>query len=193
MDENRAGCLERMLKWHEIQYRNGDKSALLDAVDYCAAYELVMPDWVSLHFRNSYSKWKYLKVKTLNKAFELPVLTDYQFKKAIFHMEKATQIYERCIELWEQGHPMNKNEGKNGNLDGVFIVVGNEFYKDPKDIKKIFDEIAENNPTGRGLEKVRKAIGPTIRKNIKRWKKDGAYNPDWCKGLDVSHNHLRNL
>ena len=71
MDDDRNACLEAVLEGYRVKYDSGDKSALLDAVECCAMYQLVMPNGLLIGLQTHTASGKTLQQRPLMKHSRL--------------------------------------------------------------------------------------------------------------------------
>lgn len=60
-----------VLRSLEMRFHDGEQEALLEAIQTCAMMNLPMPDWVRVHYVNSYRKYSTFKAKDLGEAFDV--------------------------------------------------------------------------------------------------------------------------
>ena len=153
MDDNRGATLSAHLEYLRRKYESGDKSALLDAVDYCAMYKLVMPEWVTYEFVTSYRKWTHLEVKTLDEAFEVERTKSFRIDKEREWVNNSANVYMAILEAERQGLPIS-NESK--KKDSAIYVVSKKFGFNRQKIWDMYNDFRRNTAIGRGFEKGRK-------------------------------------
>jgi hypothetical protein len=60
---------ERLIEVCQHRFEGGDKTALLDAIDFCARSATVMPVWLAEAYCAAYTEWATYKVRSLDQAF----------------------------------------------------------------------------------------------------------------------------
>jgi hypothetical protein len=60
---------ERLIEDCRHRFEAGDKTALLDAIDFCGRSATVMPVWLAEAYCAAYTEWTTYKVRSLDQAF----------------------------------------------------------------------------------------------------------------------------
>lgn len=100
---NREETLNTVLDNYRLKFESGDKSALLEAVGHCAAYKIILPDWVAWHYTHSFSRWHELEVRTLDEAFEMKRPKSFNIAKERRIQTKSFDIAFKVIEKRKTG------------------------------------------------------------------------------------------
>ncbi|MBS3955043.1 MAG: hypothetical protein KGZ88_18980 [Methylomicrobium sp.] len=147
MDDTREKHLQSKLDWLKSEFENGDKSALLDAVDWCAAWRLVMPDWVANNFMHQHRRWQQFKVKTLDEAFDVQKPKGFHLNKHKQEVDKTFDVYLAILEAERRGLPISN--------DGAISEVCQKFGINEQ---MAWDMYRETRKTkwGQDIEKMRK-------------------------------------
>jgi hypothetical protein len=66
-----AKMTERWIEDCRHRLEAGDKTALLDAIDFCARSGTVMPLWLAEAYCAGYTAWATYKVRSLDQAFDV--------------------------------------------------------------------------------------------------------------------------
>ncbi len=157
---DRESVLSAHLESLKQRYESGESEALLDAIDFCGKYKLVMPDWVSWHFSACYKKWADLDVKTLDEAFDMKRPKNFRLGKEKERIEKATNVFLDVLELSSLNQEnMEKVAKKHGiNRDKVWTM-----YKQVKgtEIGKGMFNLRSNSENLRKLSELKKGRKPS--------------------------------
>jgi hypothetical protein len=113
------------------RYDDGDRSALLDAIDVLSGF--FVPAWVREGFHEAWTQYRQYKVATLDQAFGVARPEGQHLKKARKRELLRWQIMFRVYHLHKQGDgaPLD-NE--------LFAAVGRELRTSGGQVAKIFGE-----------------------------------------------------
>lgn len=103
------------IEFYRLRFEGGDEVALIQAIGFCFAQEIVAPEWIVGAFCEATNKWFSMRAKTLDEAFgvRLP-------KGAHFHALKQRRRLK--VAVWNAVQDA-KNRGRAIN-DKLFAEVG---------------------------------------------------------------------
>jgi len=143
MGNQREAVLFAHLDYLKGEYEAGDKASLLQAVEYCGMYKLIMPEWVVYAFTMSHRKWQRLEVKTLDQAFEVEKPKGYRL-----HAQK--ELMDNSIDVFLD---VNASE----TIDNyTFERVAKKYDTNRDKVRLMYKDIKENTDMGRNLSKAHK-------------------------------------
>ncbi len=145
MNNQREELLLANLNYLKHEYEVGDKAKLLEAVELCGMYKLIMPEWVVYEFTMSHRKWRKLEVKTLDQAFEVTKPKGYHFHKQKEFIDKAGNVFLDVI--------------ASETIDNyTFERIAKKYNTNREKVRLMYMDIKNNSHIGRGLSKIHKAI-----------------------------------
>lgn len=149
LENPHAAELSSHLEHFRLRYDNGDKAALLEAVEFCGLFRLVMPQWVSYWFAMSHRKWTRLKVKTLDEAFDVQKKKGFHLAKEHQFLQKSFDVYMSLLAAERKGKSISI--GKNGAIEDV----AEEFGLNRQKVWDMYNHVRRNTLLGRGFEETR--------------------------------------
>jgi hypothetical protein len=150
LENSRAAHLASHLERYKARYDNGDKAALLEAVEFCALFKLVMPEWVAYWFTSAHREWKRLNVKTLDEAFEVQRPSNFRLATEREFFQKSFDVYMALLAAEDGGKSLSNCK------NGVIEEVAKEFGINRDKVWKMNNHIRRNTSIGREFEKTRK-------------------------------------
>ena len=125
-----AKFTELMIEDCRHRFEAGDKTALLDAVDFCARSGTVMPVWLAEAYCAGYTAWATYKVRSLDQAFDvvrkgrrIPDLQEAYASKAVVVIE-VNKLHQEEVPIDE----------------GLFAVVGEKLNIPMGQVRALYHE-----------------------------------------------------